>query len=164
MLRRGIVAVAGALALWTAFKLLLPLFASDETRIRLLLADACDAYDEASARGVVEVVAPHWRDRTTGAGRDELRDMLLVRFLTERDPLTRAWMERVEIDPRSLVLRVDGDAGTAQAELEFVVRRLRPDADAVVVWRASAILGLETGPQGWQVTASEWTTLEGRPW
>lgn len=163
MLRHGLVVLAGALALWAVLGFVLPLFASDETRIRLLLADACEAYDEAAAGDVAAVFAPEWRDKRSGGGRADLRDALLARFVTERDPLTRAWPERARIDKRSFAVDIDEAAGTAEASFEFELLRLRKEGERVL-WRATVELGLEERPEGWRVVATDWATLEGRPY
>lgn len=158
MPRRFLGLVAAAAILWLGIALF-GRHLGDEDRIRGLFAAEASHFNACRALSVLDSFASDYRDDTTGLGRQELRAGLLWLFQNRRDPATRRFAYRLEVD-EELPVAVDGDR--AQATLRFRLHEGQ-DPDPRVRWEAEVTAGLERRDGRWSIVGSRHRTLQGRP-
>ena len=100
------------LAAFFALKFVLRLFESDETRIRRRVAAIEAAFNDGAAGGVADALAPSFRERSSGLGRDEVRGLLFQFFQTSRDPKTRELVVAVRVETESVKIDLAGEKPT----------------------------------------------------
>lgn len=146
-------------------RLLVSKLVSDETKIRWMLEDMVEGFDEGDSGDTVSGLARTW----THAGRPIDRDMI-------KGYVFREWMESsrsssgqypwdVEIPEDSLTISVAADGETATIELEAVFSELEGGGDAAAVWKPNwhvRIWGdLENTDDGWRIVKSRHEDIQG---
>lgn len=161
-MRKILFALAGIALLFFGGRMLLDALASDETKIRRMVADAAEAYNGASARGVVAPLVDDWRDGNSGLDRDTLRLILARTFLTDRDSKTRELLTRVSVDDATVVIELDEadpDRGRVAALARFERRRAG-------TWEESWVVQIEADLRridgDWRVVDTERVSKRGR--
>lgn len=150
MLRRALLPLLALGAAYLAVAGLIELFTSDETKIRRLVAQMEEAYNDGDPGDCVEPLAADWRHE----GHELDRQMLfgaLLQTARERDRETKQLRTRVEIDEDATVIVVDGDRATFTCDAVFF--RLRAGAWAES-WRMRAEAELVDGDYGWEIVRS----------
>lgn len=161
MARRILAFVAGATLLWLAFDAALPLFLSPLARLRLQLAEACEAHEERRADPILELVAPGWRDVPTGATRSDLARALWWSFDEDRRAGPSAARRIHRVPPESVEL-LEADASTkARARFEVQAWLVRPEAEELE-WRAAMEADLVEDGWNWRFERTRWQPVEGR--
>ncbi len=161
MARRLLVLLAGALLAWFAFEAVLPLFLSPLARLRLQLAEACEAHAERRADPILELVAPSWRDVPTGATRSDLARALWWSFDEDRRAGPSAARRIHRVPPESVEL-LEADAPTsARARFEVQAWLVRPEAEELE-WRAALEADLVEDGFRWRFERTRWQAIEGR--
>ena len=136
--------------------------ASDETKIRWLIEDTVEAYNEGRAGGTVACLADDWKDGNTGLDKATLRLILARTFMNDRDAQTRELTTRVVVDEHSVTIAFppeDEDAATVSGTARFS-RRIQDE------WRESWVVSIEGDLRridgDWKVVATERISEEGR--
>lgn len=161
MARRILALVAGATLLWLAFEAALPWFLSPLARLRLQLAEACEAHAERRADPILELVAPGWRDVPTGATRSDLARALWWSFDEGRRAGPSAARRIHRVPPESVEL-LEADAPTpARARFEVQAWLVRPEAEELE-WRAALEADLVEDGFRWRFERTRWQAIEGR--
>lgn len=140
MLRKGLLAlVALALAYW-AVSALVRALASDETRIRWVLEEMAEGFNETRLADATEGVGESFRDDTSGFGKAELIEALRYVFMSSKHPVTRAFPYRLELPRDELEIKLRepraGEIGK-QARASFLARVIEPDPAPRRATRAS---------------------------
>lgn len=135
----------------------------DETRVRWLLRDAVDAFNDADAWRAMQPLAAEWVDRTTGADLRKLRAGIARQF---RD--CRYWLELVLAESSiHYASGEDDEAGTLTFVLELhrgpatpshwgIARRLG------MVWKLRVMARLACRAGSWVIVSTSHETLAGR--
>lgn len=161
MLRKIGLALVAAGVLWLGIRALVRALASDATRIRWNIEDACEGFSDARMAPILDVLARDFVDDTAGARRDDVRTGAAYEFFTEKDPRTRQFPLRAELVPGSLLVDVkDGSPRTAQARFTIRVTDTR-GGGARTVWEFRVTGSMIDGDEGWQLTRSTHQDLAG---
>jgi hypothetical protein len=150
MAKKLILGALALAALWLGSGLVIRFFASDETKIRWLVETMEEAYNAGRPGTCVGPLAKGWRHEGHGVDRETLRGALFV-VSRDRDRDTRELLSRVEVDEEALVIAVDGDRATLQADATFARRRGE-------TWEPTWALAIEAelvdGEDGWEIVRS----------
>ena len=136
--------------------------ASDETRIRWLIEGAVDGFNDSRPRRVVDVLSMDWYDRTTGVHRDTLFQILVATAFQEKDPETGRFLWELVVPEESVAIDVSDAPGEgATARLEAALwRKLGEERE--LRWRIAVEALLREGEDGWEVWSTSYQALEGR--
>ena len=150
------VAVVLAVAGYAIFRAM----ASDETRIRWLIEDTIEAFNNSRAGGTVEGLDEGYREETAKLTRDEVKLIVLRLFFQERDAQTKDFRFRVE--PGKLEVKLD-PAAPLKASFTLVVefRELR-GGTYEPGWTAEIDASLEKKEGEWKIVTSRHKTLSGK--
>lgn len=132
-------------------------FASDETRIRWIVADMEEAYNAGDPSGCVESIARSWKHEGNELDRQMLFGALL-RIAQERERETRALRSRVEVDEEAAEIVVADERATLTLDATFQRRRGEEWKPA---WHVRIVAELVDGDDGWEIVASRHEDLEG---
>ncbi|HVR73604.1 MAG TPA: hypothetical protein VMT52_04705 [Planctomycetota bacterium] len=134
--------------------------ASDETRIRWLIEDTIEAFNDSRTGGTVEGLDADFREETAKLRRDEVKLIAIQLFLQERDPQTKDFRFRVE--PGKLEVKID-PAAPLKASLTLVVEFLELRGQTFVPgWTIEVDASLEKKDDGWKIVTSRHKTLKGK--
>lgn len=158
MIRRVLLFAAATAATVALGAWLLAALASDEDKIRRLLAESAEAFDAGAVGAVLEGFAPTWRDQTLGIDREALRVALLYAFLRRSDGARY----RVELDADAVAVRFDDAVPDerASAEFEVTLHRRRADVEALV-WTVAVQATVAKVEGHWRIVGSTHRTLAG---
>ena len=131
--------------------------ASDETKIRWMVRDMVEGYDEGDVGDCIGPFAEDWRHEGHEITRELLRGALLQTAL-ERDPATKQQLSSVDLDEDSLVVEVDGASARVACEARF--SRLRRGAWEPA-WTLRAEAELEKREEGWKIVRSRHQDVRG---
>lgn len=139
---------------------LLRALASDETKIRLALEEACEGFGSARMDPVLAFVARDFVDDTTGFEREDLRAALASAFFQEKDPATKGFPYRASAPPESVAVTVQPDRG--EATIRFLVRvvDVRGGGERTA-WEFTVDGRMRRGDDGWQLVRSTHETRTG---
>jgi hypothetical protein len=134
--------------------------ASDETKIRWLVEDMVDGFNDERTARAVRGLAPGFRDETSGADRDLVRQGVIRMLFQEHDPRTKRFLLRLEVPEEALAVEVapGGDTAAARGELRLYERR---GAAETLLWGASFEGDLARTDDGWRFLRSRHRTVEG---
>lgn len=160
-MRRALKFALAGLALVLAFQALRHFLASEETRIRWRIEAMMNGFNDTRLSPALSGVGAEWRDRTRRVDRQRLADGLRYLFFQEKDPDTKRFPYRVELEPGTLVIEVDPTTRT-RAEVAFEARFLALSRGE---WRPTWRVRVRTEMHkhenlGWQMQESEHETLE----
>ncbi len=131
--------------------------ASEETKIRWLVQEEVESFNATSVSGCIDVLAPEYREITTGLDRSSLRGVLLYVFQKYRDQDSREFLYSLAAPDELLVVTLRNEVET-EAEAEFkVVLSER----GVPVWAIRVQAELFRGEDGWRFVSSRHETVEG---
>lgn len=157
VLKKILIGLVALTVLYLGTTFLIRSLASDETKIRWLVAGMEEAYNGGHAGQCVAPLAKNWRHAGTELDRELLLGALF-QASRERDPKTRQHLSRVEVDEDAAAVTVTGERATFGADATF--SRLRRGAWEET-WRLRIEAELENGADGWEIVASRHTDLRG---
>ncbi len=158
MRRLALILIAAALALLGVMELRQWL-ASPETKIRWRIEQMVGGFNDAHLAPCLKGVAESWWDEGGRVDREELADALRYLFLQERDPQTKAFRFRVELEEGPATTLDPEDGSLARAALLARFDRLAR-GEWSPTWRVRIEAELaEDEEHGWQVTWTERETL-----
>ena len=140
-------------------KMFVRALADDETKIRWIVEEMRDGYNDGGVGDVVGPLHLDWRHRGSGVDRDLVRGGLVREFFQDRDPKTKQLLRRVDFDPESIAIEVDGDAATL--ELVAAFSRLRGAGEWEEVWRARIEGDLLRVDDRWRLHRTRHEDLDG---
>jgi len=151
----GTAAAAVLLLLW-----LRGCFLSDEERVRQIILSMADGFNRSRAGQIVDPLAEGYVEETSRHDRTDVRGYLGVLFLTQRDPKTKEFRYRVEVENLSVTMDAE-KPGKAQVVvvasfLALGARGYEP------VWRVEVSASLDRTDDGWKVMRSTHRGLSGK--
>lgn len=148
-------------ALLVATVALRNLFASEETRIRWRIESMMEGFNDTRLAPAMQGIGADWRDRTRRVDRTLLADGLRYLFFNEKDPQTKRFPYRVELDRETLAIEFAPDDRT-RAEVTFEARfEALADGEWTPTWRLRVSTSMHKHENlGWQLQESEHETLE----
>ena len=132
---------------------------SDETKIRWTTEKMVEGFNDTRLSKTLSGLHPDWRVPHTSVDRPRLADGLRSVFFTEKDPETRSFALRAEVEEESFEIDVD----EGRAEVTFVVRMFRTtDESADPEW-VVRVVGpwIDDEEHGWVALKSEYESLVG---
>lgn len=156
-MKRALLAIAGLAALFLCGRWVVLAFVSDATKIRWLVEDMDAAYDAGDPGGVTGPLAFDWHHDGVELDRRMLFGALLG-IARDRDSTTGELRTRVQLPPEALVIAVDGDHATLEAEAVFERRR---GEDWQETWRVVFDADLEKQGGDWTIVHSAHRDVRG---
>jgi hypothetical protein len=157
MLKKILLPLVALIALYLGAGLVIRFFASDETKIRWLVAQMEEAYNAGRPGSCVGPLAKDWRHEGYSIDREQLLGGLF-QAARERDRETRELRTRVEVDEEAVEVTLDGSRATLATEARFF--RLRAGAWEPS-WHLRVTAELEDGDDGWEIVKSRHEDLAG---
>ena len=151
--------LAAALIAWALGYWIYLLCASDSTRIRWLIEKMERGFNASSARATVSGLADGFVEETSGVEREEIHKFLLYLFFHERDPQTKEFKYRVELDPPEIDISAERKAATVKLAARFLERR---GGTWQATWEVGIDADLKKGNEGWRIVQSRHRTERGR--
>jgi hypothetical protein len=161
-LKRILLALAVGVGLFLVVRAAIRALASDETKIRWTVEDMAEGFDRTRMDPILVAFAPGFQDETSGSDRQNVREALAYLFLTAKDPETKAFPYRVEVDVRRIAVdRADPDSPTAECELgaRFLDRRGGRETAA---WEIAIESRWRRGEYGWRIESTRYESKSGR--
>lgn len=159
-MKRVLIGFVAAAALYFLGGLVVRALASDETKIRWRVESMIDGFNRERASPILRGFAQEFRDDTSEADRELVHQAVVSLFFRERDPQTKRFLLRAEIDPETLVVEVseDGSAATVNGVLTLFERKGELED---VLWSASFEGELVRGEDGFRFVRSTHETVGG---
>lgn len=120
MIRRILLGTLAAVFLVVAVGRIRRAIASDEQTLRWALEQLVEDFDSGKVGNVASLFHANFRDESSGADFDEVRQALTGLYFREKDPKTHAFRLRLEL-PEEL-LNLDIQEGDGRAEVEATAR------------------------------------------
>ena len=160
-MKRILLALAGAVVLFLLGRAIVRALVSDETKIRWLVEDMREGFDETRMDPILVAFAENFRDESSGADRADVRQALASVFFTAKDPETKAFPYRVEIEIPKLAIDSDAEPPTAECDLEARFFDSRDEKEEPV-WEVSIVSRWTRGEYGWRIASTRHETKSGR--
>jgi len=160
--RRILLGLAAALLAFLAGRAIVRAIVSDETKIRWLVEDMRDGFDRTRMDPILVAFAEGFRDETSGADRQDLREALAYLFLTAKDPRTKAFPYRVEVEISKITIDASSpDSPTADCDLGARFFDLSEGQDELT-WEIAISSRWTRGEYGWRIASTRYETRSGR--
>ena len=115
-MRRVLFGVLAIVLLYFGVRAIVHFFASDETKIRWVVEDMVDGFNETRMNPVMTGLAQEFVHEDPPVHKDEARAMLAQMFLQDKDPQTKRFPYRVRVPEEEFRLQVQrGEPRTAGA-------------------------------------------------
>ena len=162
-MKRALLLVAAALAVWLGGRELWLSLRSDDERIRAALAEEVAAFDAAAAFSVLRHFAEDYRDVSGNFDRGMLRGALLYAFQNRRTQ-DGAFRHRTEIDWDRFAIAMTDPGAAAETTFPLVLYD-QDGSGEVVVWAIEVVAKWARRSGEWWITGSTHRTTAGkRPW
>lgn len=153
-MRRILLIVVAALAVWFVGGKLRYAFASPETQIRWRLEEMVEGFNTTVLRKLTDGIRKDYRDEG-GYGKTEVADAARYVFLNKVDPKTKAFMLSLELVDEDLSIEVeDTEPLSAWARVHFRFTE-KKDGTERIYWDARFSARMEDGDNGWQITRTK---------
>lgn len=159
-MKRVVLGLVGACALFFAGRMLYRALASHETKIRWRIESMVDGFNRTRPRPVLRGFRDDYRDESSDADRELVHSALVSLFFTEKDPETKAFTLRADVPRETLVIEVAEDAQTATAEGVLTIYERLGEAEELL-WSAGFEGDLTHGEDGWVFVRSRHSTQDG---
>jgi hypothetical protein len=134
---------------------------SDETKIRVAIEDACEGFGEKRMDPILDVLARDFRDEPSGRDREDVRRALVAAFFQEKDPATKGFPFRCEIDPEAIEIQLlKGDPDRATVTFPGTIVDVRGGGRREA-WSFRLTGQMEEREDGWCFVTTQHKTLEG---
>ncbi|MFT5049896.1 MAG: hypothetical protein ACI8QZ_001289 [Chlamydiales bacterium] len=146
--RVGLVCVT-ATAVTVGGRALRVAMASDEQQVRWVFEKLQRGFDNTRLGPVIRGFDENYMDESSGMTREDLRSTLIYLFLNEKDPETRRFSLRMELDSDALQVEVaDGTYARVHGSARFF--ELRGGVERVF-WDARFLAELVDSATGWHI-------------
>lgn len=159
-MKRIFLVLAGALLLFLVGRAIVRALVSDETKIRWTVEDMRDGFDKTRMDPILVAFAEDFRDDTSGADRADVRQALAYLFFSAKDPETKGFPYRVEIEITKLAIE-DSDPPAADCDLDARFLDLRAGAEEPA-WEIAIHSRWTRGEYGWRIKSTRYETKSGR--
>lgn len=161
-MRRILLVLAGMLVCFFVGRAIVRALVSDETKIRWLVEDMRDGFDRTRMDPILVAFAESFRDETSGADRSNVREAIAYLFLTAKDPQTKAFPYRVEVDVSKIGIdESSADAPTADCDLVVRFFDLR-GSEEKLAWKIAIASHWIRGEYGWRIASTRYEEKAGR--
>jgi hypothetical protein len=134
---------------------------SDETKIRVAIEEACEGFGEKRMDPILALLARDFRDETSGFEREDVRRVVAGAFFQEKDPETKGFPYRCEIDPAAIEIElVKGDPDRAKVAFPGTVVDVRGGGRREA-WSFRLTGRMEERDDGWCFVTTEHETVGG---
>jgi len=134
---------------------------SDETKIRVAIEDACEGFGEKRMDPILDVLARDFQDQPSGFDREDVRRAVAAAFFQEKDPETKGFPYRCEVDPAAIEIQlVKGDPDRATVEFPGTIVDVRGGGRREG-WSFRLTGQMEEREDGWCFVTTEHKTLGG---
>ena len=158
-MRRILLILIGLVVAFVGFQYIRGCLVSEETKIRWRIEEMEEGFDDAKVSPCLRGVADGWRDSRSGVTRVLLADVLRSVFFHERDPKTKRFRYRVELEEEPVIELDSKD--THHASVTIVLRFDTLDGvEWAPTWRVQVEAEMHKySDHGWQMTRTERETL-----
>lgn len=161
-MKRILLVLLGAAALFVGVRAIVRALASDETKIRWLVLDMADGFDRTRMDPILAGLARGYVDLTSGVDRDGLRQALAYLFFTAKEETSKKFPYRVEVAIRRIEVRAgEEDRRTAECELDLTFLARHGEIEKTS-WAIAVSARLERGDDGWRIVTTTHDTTSGR--
>ncbi len=152
------IAAGVLLVYWLVFHV----FVSDETRIRRVLQNSADGFNDTHKSRCISALAEDFRDETMGLNRDMIGQGLVYLFLKEKHPDMDAFRFRIELVEDKLEIEV-ADVSPPTAKVSVLLRFSKQvKSEFAPVWDVEIDGGMEKTSAGWKVKRSRYRGVSGK--
>jgi hypothetical protein len=155
-MKRAVLILAIAAALFLAGRAIVRGLASDETKIRRVVEPMADGFDRTRMDPVLDGLTRDFEDETSGATRQEMREALAYLFFEAVDEHTKRFAYRVDVEVRRVA--VDGLSAECEMNARFVDLR---SGGAAPAWEIAVTAKFTRGDDGWRIRRTKHTTTSG---
>ncbi len=160
-MKRILLAVVAVVLLFFVGRAVVRALASDETKIRRVVANMAEGFDRTRMDPVLAGLARDFEDESSGATRQEVREGLAYLFFNAKDEATKRFAYRVETEIQRIgVDRSDKGAPTAQCEMTARFLDVRGGKESPA-WEISVAASLVRGEDGWRIRRTKYATKAG---
>lgn len=160
-MKRLLLVVVGALAVYLAGRALVHALASHETRIGWVIDRMVEGFNDTRMSPILAGLDREFLDDTWGADRDTVRAAAAHLFFNELDHQTKEFLFRAEWTLESLEVS-EADAPSAKIVLEARFFERRGESEELA-WRVRVEGEMHLDPEGrWCFARTRTTTLEGQ--
>ena len=161
-MKRALLALLALVVLFFGVRAVVRALASDETKIRGVLEDMTDGFNETRMNPVLAGLDAQFLDENLGADRDLVRAGLAQLFLQSKDAQTKKFPYRVTLPAEELKIVVQqGDPRTAEVELVALFEESHGETWKPT-WKIHVEAQLALLPGGWRIRHTKTTELEGK--
>ena len=162
LMKRALFALLALVLLGFGVRAIVHAFASDETKIRWVVEDMADGFNETRMNPIMSGLTEDFLEDSHGADKALARAGLAQIFLQSKDPLTKKFPYRVRIPDEEL--RIEVQAGEPKsATADFMTRFDESKGEEWSSrWVASVNAELVDGPGGWKIRRARLDTREGQ--
>lgn len=160
-MKRLLLALVAAVALWFGGRAIVRALASETTRIRWVVDDMVAGFNDTRMNPILDGLAADYLDETYGADRALLRAAAASVFFQAKDPSTKKFLYRLERMPRVEIAVVETPAtksARVKLELQFFRRRGESEESA---WTIHVDGRMEKRDGDWLFVRTETKTTDG---
>ena len=161
-MNRILLVLLGLVALFFGVRAIVHALASDETKIRWLLEDMTEGFNDTRMNPILSGLAQEFVDESSGADKELVRAGLAQLFLQSKDPKTKKFPYIVRVLENETKIDVtQGEPATAR--LECVVEFVTPHGpgEFELIWKVR-IDGELARKDSWKFQRTRVHTLEGQ--
>lgn len=161
-MKRVLLLAAAAILCWFVGRALVYSMKSDEWKIRRVVVKMAEGFDETRMDPILGGLARDFRDETSGATRQEVREALAYLFFSAKDESTKKFAYRVEFGVHRIAVATD-DKGMKVAEGEINARFLDVrGGKEVLAWEIAVTAQFVKGDDGWRIASTRYETTYGK--
>lgn len=161
-MKRILLLAAVAILCWFVGRAIVYSLRSDEWKIRRVILTMAEGFDETRMDPILGGLARDFRDETSGATRQEVREALAYLFFNAKDEATKAFAYRVEFGVKRIAVATD-DKGTKIADCEFDAWFLDVrGGKEVPAWDVAITARFVKGEDGWRIASTRYETRSGK--
>lgn len=161
-MKRALFALLALVLAWFAVRAIARAFASEETKIRWVIEDMADGFNDTRMNPIMSGLAEDFLEDSWGADKQLARAGLAQMFLQSKDALTRDFPYRVEIPDEEFLVRVN-EVEPRTAEFDLVAQFQKSQGgEWSAHWKAKVHAQLELRPGGWKIVRARLDTVEGQ--
>jgi hypothetical protein len=150
-MKRALFALLALVLLWFVVRTIARAFASDQTRIRWVIEDMADGFNETRMNPIMSGLAEDFLEDSWGADKALARAGLAQMFLQSKEALTNKFPYRVEIPEDEFHVQVhDGEPRTAEFDLVAQFEESK-GGEWSARWKANVHAQLELAAGGWKI-------------
>ena len=150
-MKRALLALLALVLLFFLVRAIVHAFASDETKIRWVIEDMADGFNETRMNPIMSGLAQDFLEDSWGADKELARAGLAQMFLQSKDPLTKKFPYRVHIGEEEFHVQVhEGEPRTAEIDLVVQFEQSKGE-EWSARWTAKVHAEMVLAPGGWKI-------------